>query len=131
MILNMRGREFGDEFSYGKLSDHSMLSVMEMRMSLKASQYMMLSRTKVQGKTIRDTRSWRGREGGENGSWKFFFLASSLGTETSSMSGGQTKGGNSLRTHNADSSFPPSLHDLLGVNMALLGLDLRVEEGAL
>ena len=37
---------------------HSMDSVMDMRISLKASQYMMLSRTKVQGKTILDTRSW-------------------------------------------------------------------------
>ena len=37
---------------------HSMDSVMDMRISLKASQYMMLSKTKVQGKTILDTRSW-------------------------------------------------------------------------
>ena len=38
---------------------HSIDSVMDMRISLKASQYMMFRRTKVQGKTILDTRSWK------------------------------------------------------------------------
>ena len=32
---------------------------MEMKMSLKASQYMMLRRTKVEGKTILDILSWK------------------------------------------------------------------------
>ena len=32
---------------------------MDMRISLKASQYMMFRRTKVHGKTILDTRSWK------------------------------------------------------------------------
>ena len=39
--------------------NHSIDSVIDMRMSLKASQYIMFRRTKVQGKTIRETRSWK------------------------------------------------------------------------
>ena len=38
-----------------------MLSLMDSRISLKASQYIMFSRTKVQGKRILDTRSCGGR----------------------------------------------------------------------
>ena len=84
---------------------------MDMRMSLKASQYMMLSKTKVHGKTIRDTRSWNTWSTLCNMMIHMMFMINNLDYDKMVMK----KTTLNDNTHNADCPFSSSFHDFFCV----------------